>query len=171
MSDDLLICPYNKSHEIQPHKMQAHLIKCRKQYPNVKLNQCPFNSNHLLRKEDFQHHKETCADREAFNQLVNQLTVDDGDLTQGPTYDFNPLGIDKMMATDAWEDEDIWAEEVKKGSVQNAKTNPKIYCLQKDVPKRKETKNSLIVRSNIGMTNAEKKKFREEERQRYQNAQ
>lgn len=46
-------CPYNKSHNILKERFQTHLVKCSKQYPDIKLKKCPFNSTHLILEAEF----------------------------------------------------------------------------------------------------------------------
>lgn len=46
--DGLIECPYNRAHQILASRMQFHLIKCRKNYPNAKMADCPFNKTHVI---------------------------------------------------------------------------------------------------------------------------
>ena len=50
--DNIVECPYNRAHQVLASRMQTHLIKCQKNYPNVKKVKCPYNSTHLVNKED-----------------------------------------------------------------------------------------------------------------------
>jgi len=61
--DRLLDCPYNRSHQIRPERMQYHLIKCRKQYPEKNLIICPFNATHHVAKSEERKHMMSCPDR------------------------------------------------------------------------------------------------------------
>lgn len=49
---ELLTCPYNKAHQIQRNRMQTHLIKCRKSYPEILKTVCPFNVTHLVKEPE-----------------------------------------------------------------------------------------------------------------------
>lgn len=48
--ETLVICPYDKSHEVRRGRMQFHIDKCRKNFPekNKELVICPFNALHLI---------------------------------------------------------------------------------------------------------------------------
>lgn len=45
-------CPYNESHQILPERLQTHLVKCRKQYPDCKKVQCPLNAVHWVNEQE-----------------------------------------------------------------------------------------------------------------------
>merc|ERR1712183_351617 len=60
---ETITCPYNPFHQILPHRIQYHLIKCKKNYPDVDLAVCPYNATHLMQKEDTMGHIEYCPDR------------------------------------------------------------------------------------------------------------
>lgn len=47
------ICPYNSSHNIMKERFQTHLVKCSKNYPDIKLKKCPFNATHLIAEANF----------------------------------------------------------------------------------------------------------------------
>lgn len=49
---DLLECPYDKHHRILKHRMQLHLIKCRRNHPSVNKVICPFNVTHVLNEPE-----------------------------------------------------------------------------------------------------------------------
>ncbi|XP_030581934.1 gametocyte-specific factor 1 isoform X1 [Archocentrus centrarchus] len=63
--EKLLQCPFDKSHQIRTCRFPYHLIKCRKNHPNLasELKTCPFNARHLVHKHELAHHTETCEDR------------------------------------------------------------------------------------------------------------
>jgi hypothetical protein len=46
--DENVICPYNKAHLIRKERMQAHLVKCRRSYGGVKVQQCKYNATHMF---------------------------------------------------------------------------------------------------------------------------
>lgn len=50
--NDTVICPYNKCHVILKSRIQTHLVKCARTYPDVELETCPFDVTHRYRKED-----------------------------------------------------------------------------------------------------------------------
>uniref|UniRef100_A0A3B4Y3E8 CHHC U11-48K-type domain-containing protein n=1 Tax=Seriola lalandi dorsalis TaxID=1841481 RepID=A0A3B4Y3E8_SERLL len=63
--DKLLQCPFDKSHQIRACRFPYHLIKCRKNHPQLanELKTCPFNARHLVPKHELTRHTETCEDR------------------------------------------------------------------------------------------------------------
>ncbi|KAK7176026.1 hypothetical protein R3I93_000326 [Phoxinus phoxinus] len=63
--DKLLLCPYDPHHLIRACRFPYHLIKCRKNHPELisELWTCPFNARHLMRKDELSHHILTCVDR------------------------------------------------------------------------------------------------------------
>uniref|UniRef100_A0A3Q0S5S2 CHHC U11-48K-type domain-containing protein n=1 Tax=Amphilophus citrinellus TaxID=61819 RepID=A0A3Q0S5S2_AMPCI len=63
--EKLLQCPFDKNHQIRTCRFPYHLIKCRKNHPNLasELKTCPFNARHLVHKHELAHHTETCEDR------------------------------------------------------------------------------------------------------------
>ncbi|XP_061528372.1 gametocyte-specific factor 1 [Phycodurus eques] len=63
--DKLCQCPFDKSHQIRACRLSYHLIKCKKNHPQLakELKTCPFNACHLVRKHELAHHMETCPNR------------------------------------------------------------------------------------------------------------
>uniref|UniRef100_A0A673LHU9 CHHC U11-48K-type domain-containing protein n=1 Tax=Sinocyclocheilus rhinocerous TaxID=307959 RepID=A0A673LHU9_9TELE len=63
--DKVLLCPYDPHHLILAYRFPYHLIKCRKNHPELvgELWTCPFNARHLMRKHELSHHIFTCVDR------------------------------------------------------------------------------------------------------------
>ncbi|XP_021178712.2 gametocyte-specific factor 1 isoform X1 [Fundulus heteroclitus] len=63
--DKLLQCPFDKNHQIRSCRFPYHLIKCRKNHPELasRLKTCPFNARHLVPKHELAHHTENCEDR------------------------------------------------------------------------------------------------------------
>lgn len=50
--EDLMTCPYNPAHQIIHSRMQYHLEKCRKQYPNAMKENCPFDATHVINSQE-----------------------------------------------------------------------------------------------------------------------
>ncbi|KAL5275851.1 GTSF1 family protein [Megaselia abdita] len=84
---ELLSCPYNKSHQIQRNRMQTHLIKCRKSYPEISKVACPFNVTHLIKEPELSYHVSICADRASFEKFKIQDDLDRTDETRVITYE------------------------------------------------------------------------------------
>ena len=58
-----LTCPFNESHSILPERMLKHILKCKKNHPEVAatLIVCPFSpQTHFLKPEDYDHHVLHC---------------------------------------------------------------------------------------------------------------
>uniref|UniRef100_A0A1A9UI58 Odorant receptor n=1 Tax=Glossina austeni TaxID=7395 RepID=A0A1A9UI58_GLOAU len=66
--DDMVACPYNKSHMMLRKRLAKHLVKCRVSYPNVELQKCPFNNAHLVPDAEFLNHINICPDRKLITQ-------------------------------------------------------------------------------------------------------
>lgn len=52
--ESMMQCPYNAAHTILKHRMAAHLIKCRQQYPSDNFSTCPFNATHDVPTRELQ---------------------------------------------------------------------------------------------------------------------
>ncbi|KAG7281112.1 hypothetical protein CRUP_027649, partial [Coryphaenoides rupestris] len=66
--EQLMQCPYDKNHMFRPGRFPYHIIKCRKNHPELasELKSCPFNARHLFLPNDMPKHIATCADRKSF---------------------------------------------------------------------------------------------------------
>ncbi|XP_016367858.1 gametocyte-specific factor 1 isoform X2 [Sinocyclocheilus rhinocerous] len=82
--DKLLLCPYDPHHLIRACRFPYHLIKCRKNHPELvgELWTCPFNARHLMRKHELSHHISTCVDRCS----VNDSCEVDKHVTSAPSF-------------------------------------------------------------------------------------
>ncbi|XP_042228159.1 uncharacterized protein LOC121870398 [Homarus americanus] len=63
-NEELLSCPYEPSHQILPHRMAQHLVKCKKNYPDADMKVCPFNATHVVRTIHYQKHIVECENRD-----------------------------------------------------------------------------------------------------------
>ncbi|XP_011694344.1 PREDICTED: gametocyte-specific factor 1-like [Wasmannia auropunctata] len=61
--DEVLSCPYNKTHRIPSSRFQRHLVNCEKNYPPDYKVICPYNATHRLSKSEIQEHINTCPMR------------------------------------------------------------------------------------------------------------
>ncbi|XP_062850289.1 gametocyte-specific factor 1 isoform X2 [Trichomycterus rosablanca] len=67
--DKLLQCPYDPNHKIRACRLPYHLIKCRKNNPQLasELWTCPFNACHLMPKYELSEHMSSCMYRCSVN--------------------------------------------------------------------------------------------------------
>ncbi len=62
-TDNVVSCPYDKSHQVLRHKLSQHLVRCARQHPDARMSVCPFNSAHHVPDTKFGYHKRHCPDR------------------------------------------------------------------------------------------------------------
>ncbi|XP_050079532.1 gametocyte-specific factor 1 homolog [Anopheles maculipalpis] len=143
-----IICPYNKSHLIPAARIQWHLSKCQRQYPNAKIAVCRFNASHHIPQKKLKHHESICPDRVLIERFMYPLG--DG----GPaTSKMEQRKAEYSMPDDAsgyqqtvdenWDDMDALPY------------NPEEYC-----------RNNPIIRKAMHMTRSEKRQFYADERVR-----
>ncbi|XP_063709557.1 gametocyte-specific factor 1 homolog [Culicoides brevitarsis] len=147
--EDVQTCPYNPCHQILPHRMQTHLVKCAKQHPDIVLVFCPFNRTHRLKQEDMEAHKIICPNRTSFDEYVS-LSSQDSELAKKNKKTLDQ--ISSMVSTnpfmqpeESWDDFDV--------PTYNARQVAK-------------EKNVLMTASCIGLTPAQRRQFYEQENQR-----
>lgn len=46
--EEMISCPYNKAHQIRRKRIQFHLVKCKKNYPDSNLQTCFYNTVHKI---------------------------------------------------------------------------------------------------------------------------
>ncbi|XP_063585530.1 uncharacterized protein LOC134762958 [Penaeus indicus] len=61
--EKLLTCPYNPAHQILPHRMAQHLVKCKKSHPDADMKVCVFNATHVVPTHLYQVHILECPDK------------------------------------------------------------------------------------------------------------
>lgn len=94
-------CPYNRQHQVPRHRLQAHIVKCQKNYPELQV--CPFNATHRLTAEELKIHVATCPDK------IEMYEKDDNPKQMGDIYVPKPLfNRDYLPETDPnhemWDD-------------------------------------------------------------------
>ncbi|XP_052861670.1 gametocyte-specific factor 1 homolog [Anopheles cruzii] len=146
----VLECPFNRAHQIPEERMQRHLIKCKKQYPKVKMLQCPLNSTHLMPTEEYMTHIQLCRDRslvETFRNVVKPAT-NSGQLVQGVV---QPTKPDAPSSAPLCPDEESWDDMAAPAY------NPTRYCIE-----------NKVIRKAFHLTPSEKRDFYEQERIRHE---
>lgn len=138
--DKTAICPYDRSHVIMKSRMQAHLIKCSRNHPELKLERCPFDITHHIRREDMQQHMETCAGRETFDTYRYQIVAAGSTPKQQEEPVMRPP---RLISHESWDD------------CQAPSYVPESYA-----------NSSNVLRSTSLASRADRNRFRDEERKR-----
>ncbi|XP_053147313.1 gametocyte-specific factor 1-like isoform X3 [Hemicordylus capensis] len=70
--DKLMQCPYDKNHKIRACRFPYHLVKCRKNHPDIvqQLATCPFNARHQVPREEIRQHISSCDDKRCIEQDI-----------------------------------------------------------------------------------------------------
>ncbi|CAM5125081.1 unnamed protein product, partial [Natator depressus] len=71
----LIQCPYDNDHQIRACRFPYHLIKCRKNHPEIakQLDTCPFNARHQVPRAEISHHISSCDDKSCIEEdIVSQ---------------------------------------------------------------------------------------------------
>lgn len=103
-----ITCPYNETHQILPSRMQYHLTRCSRNYPNSGLQVCPFNTCHRIPKSELQFHIETCEDRKIL-EIKKYEKSEGGDKKET----FKPSSVSQQYADNCEED---WERELVSSS-------------------------------------------------------
>jgi len=95
--EDLVTCPYNKFHQIRRARIQYHIQKCRKNFPEMDLAVCPYNATHHFPKSEERIHLLECRDRRVVEmQKYNEpLPGRHGYLANPPFYGSSLLESDQ----------------------------------------------------------------------------
>ncbi|KAJ0169791.1 hypothetical protein K1T71_014397 [Dendrolimus kikuchii] len=73
MDDDPFVsCPYNKVHRVPLSRLQGHIVKCQKNYPELKI--CPYNATHRYQETEIHRHVKNCVSKE---QVFPETTKED----------------------------------------------------------------------------------------------
>lgn len=82
---DLMICPYDKSQEIEREWMQFHLTKCAKNFPKQEMAACCYNNLHRVPKVELSYYT-ICSDKKKLDTFMHEI----GD-TSCPVKDMVPI--------------------------------------------------------------------------------
>uniref|UniRef100_A0A8C0IRJ5 CHHC U11-48K-type domain-containing protein n=1 Tax=Chelonoidis abingdonii TaxID=106734 RepID=A0A8C0IRJ5_CHEAB len=74
----LIQCPYDCYHQIRACRFPYHLIKCRKNHPDIaeQLATHPFNAHHQVPRAEIRHHISTCDDKSCIEQDIDEKILD-----------------------------------------------------------------------------------------------
>ncbi|XP_050699064.1 protein D7-like [Eriocheir sinensis] len=135
MMENLLTCPYNSSHQIIPHRMAMHLIKCKKNYPNMDMKECIFNAVHVVPASEFQAHLLSCEDKQLVErEIFSRPQVKKG----GPLVKPEAVPVENVSITcEDWESERVESSYSPEASIINKEfTRPPPSGLSKSARKQ-----------------------------------
>lgn len=58
--DTVVICPYDANHKISRARLQRHLVKCERNFPEGYMEICPYNATHRFFKAEMKDHILSC---------------------------------------------------------------------------------------------------------------
>ncbi|XP_063043167.1 gametocyte-specific factor 1 [Engraulis encrasicolus] len=63
--DKLVKCPYDPNHMIRQCRFPYHILKCKKNHPEMEseLRTCPYNARHIVLKDELSKHMTVCVDQ------------------------------------------------------------------------------------------------------------
>jgi len=146
--EETLTCPYNPSHQITRKRMQVHLVKCRKNHPDVDFVTCKYNSCHHIAKPELKDHEDNCPDRKIVELAMYNKANGDVKYVPPPAVNQGPICTDG--------DDEDWELE----AAGHVSYDPKKKC-----------EKSNVLRKIQGATPSERKKFYAAERIRLENLQ
>ncbi|XP_048343633.1 gametocyte-specific factor 1-like [Sphaerodactylus townsendi] len=70
--EKLIQCPYDKNHQIRACRFPYHLVKCRKNHPDIvqQLVTCPFNARHQVPRAEIGQHIANCDNKSFIEQDI-----------------------------------------------------------------------------------------------------
>ncbi|ESO86023.1 hypothetical protein LOTGIDRAFT_167528 [Lottia gigantea] len=106
-AEELLECPYDKTHMIRAKRMQYHLIKCRQNHLTREFATCPFNATHEMPTPELRYHMANCPFRDMVEkQIEYDETRRNGlKLTLKGCTDVPPYNAVEIEAEENWDAE------------------------------------------------------------------
>lgn len=73
-TNEMVICPYDKTHVIRKERLSRHLIKCARNNKTVTRNfsSCEFNHSHKIKRGDGSDHYKYCEDKRRFDAWLER---------------------------------------------------------------------------------------------------
>nr|CAH7738948.1 unnamed protein product [Callosobruchus chinensis] len=90
------MCPYNSAHYILRKRMNTHLVKCKRSYPEAKLVECDFNMLHKIPEPELRYHHDNCPDRKKIEVTVYQ--------EEGMDMNKYPIKSEAVPTEESWDD-------------------------------------------------------------------
>ncbi|KAF5305473.1 hypothetical protein FQA39_LY01564 [Lamprigera yunnana] len=113
-----VMCPYDPSHVILEYRIQNHLVKCRKNFPNKEMVPCSFNSTHEIPVPELAFHHDHCKDRIRLDKFI--YTKDNDTEEKFPIPEIN------VPVTEVWDDDNYQSY------------NPEMHCIENAILRRKD---------------------------------
>ncbi|MCG8430619.1 MAG: CHHC zinc finger protein, partial [Candidatus Omnitrophica bacterium] len=64
--EEMIECPYDKTHVIRVKRLKYHLLKCRKNHRRTDQAVCDFNAHHVMPRPEYRYDLTVCADKRLF---------------------------------------------------------------------------------------------------------
>jgi len=146
-----ITCPYNPSHQITQERIQTHLVKCRRNHPDMDMAVCPYNASHHIPRAEEAMHVTHCPDRKIIElskySWALQKQGQHGNCNMPEPVRMSSRDIAMMMCQDEnWETE---------------------ATIKESYDPQKKCAKTNVLRKIQGATPSERKKFYISERQRH----
>lgn len=138
----IVSCPYDSTHRFEESRLPYHLMRCRKNQLNLRKIRCPYNVWHLVTDVEFKDHIEHCPS----SSIVKNLEYRSEALQELGTVSLKTTKNLPIVKMEDWKEENVCTYDPWKS-----------------------TESRDVIRSLIGGTKSQKKKFREYEQKRLAN--
>ncbi|XP_071545955.1 uncharacterized protein [Panulirus ornatus] len=146
-------CPYNPVHQILPHRMAQHLVKCKKNYPNADMKVCVFNATHVIPTPEYQAHILECDSRSTVERELYRRKETDRELLYNRQMAESRHQVAQPQARSDSASQEDWDSEMVLSSY-----NPNESIVYKEIPRQPPP----------GLGKAGRRKWREREIERVQ---
>ncbi|XP_043464705.1 gametocyte-specific factor 1-like [Leptopilina heterotoma] len=113
--DTVVQCPYDSNHKVTRSRLQMHLVKCEKNFPEDFRRICPYNATHRLPKAEMLAHVNDCPARQFAQPELYHTYRNFGSIKSLP-----PSEID---IDECWEEDDRTISEVESNACFNNSTS------------------------------------------------